>query len=197
MTTSMNEWTRFFMKNIPLTLYSRKGCERVDVGYVWEVSWRWRQTATYWPQVPLTIAALLSHSGWATQPEVTEGPSPLSGAGSHSVGILSLTATGTELELIPTDCLKPSVARGYIIVWHPPASCGRMHLHRIQPRSHVKGNFQYLRLDAPVSSLDWRLGRGSICNTYNVYILPCSNIVCDMYFGFYIYSLLSRTFPVM
>ena len=40
----------------------RNGCERVDVDYVWEVSWRQRETATYWPQVPLTIAAPLPHS---------------------------------------------------------------------------------------------------------------------------------------
>ena len=89
--------TLLYKKYIPLTLYSRKGCEGVDVGYVWEVrSWRRGQTATYWPKVFLTIAALLSHSGWAAQPWVAEGPSPLSGAGSHSVGILSPTATRTR-----------------------------------------------------------------------------------------------------
>ena len=68
--TSMNERTHFFIKNIPLTLYSRKG----DVSCVWEVSWRRGQTATYSPKVLLTIAALLSHSGWVAQPWVTEGP---------------------------------------------------------------------------------------------------------------------------
>ena len=62
-----NERTNTFLykKYTSYTLFSkglRKGCERVDVGYVWEVSWRQRQTATYWTQVPLTIAALLSHS---------------------------------------------------------------------------------------------------------------------------------------
>ena len=31
------------------------------------MSWRRGQTATYWPQVLLTIAALLWHSGWAAQ----------------------------------------------------------------------------------------------------------------------------------
>ena len=62
MTTSMNERKHFFRKNIPLTLYSRKGCESVDVGYVWGMSWKRRQTATYWPKVLLTIAALLLHS---------------------------------------------------------------------------------------------------------------------------------------
>ena len=89
------------------TLFSKglwKGCERVDVGCVWEVSWRREQTATYWPQVPLTMAALLSHSCWDAQPGVSEGPSPLSGAGSHSAGIISPTATRTHcLELTETD----------------------------------------------------------------------------------------------
>ena len=135
----------------------------------------WRQTDTYWPQVPLTIAALLSHSGRAAEPWVTEGPSPLSGAGSHSACILSPTATGTHsLELQLT---KPSVAPGYIIVWCPPAFFGRTHLHRIQPRPQVKVIFRYLRPDAAVSalpliytgaSLDWWPGRGSVCN-WNCY----------------------------
>ena len=63
MTTSMNETnTLLYKKNTSHTLF-----KRVDVGCVWEVSWRRGQTATYWPQVPLTIAALLLHSGWAAQ----------------------------------------------------------------------------------------------------------------------------------
>ena len=68
----MNEWTHFFIK-IYLSQFILK---RVDVGCVWEVSWRWGQTATYWPKVLLTIAALLSHSDWVAQPWVTEGPKP-------------------------------------------------------------------------------------------------------------------------
>ena len=31
-------------------------------GYLWEVSWRLNRTATYWPPVPLSLAALLSRS---------------------------------------------------------------------------------------------------------------------------------------
>ena len=72
------------------TLFSKglwKGC-------VWEVSWRRRETATYWPQVPLTIAALLPHSAGLLN-RGSEGPSPLSGAGSH-YGILSPTGTRTR-----------------------------------------------------------------------------------------------------
>ena len=71
--TSFNERTNTLLyKNIPLTLYSRKG----DVSYVWEVSWRRTQTATYWPKVLLTIKALLLHFGWVAQPWVTEGSKP-------------------------------------------------------------------------------------------------------------------------
>ena len=114
-------------KYTPHTLFSkglRKGGERVDVGYVWEVSWSREQTAIYWPQVPLTIAALLPHSAGLLN-RGPEGPSPLSGAGSH-YGILSPTATGTRTEL----CLLRTPTNSnrlwhMVIVWRPPDSCGR------------------------------------------------------------------------
>ena len=166
----MNEHTSLY-KNIPHTLYSRKGCKRVDVGYVWEVSWRWGQTATYWPKVLLTIAVPFPHS-----------------AGLLNRGSLRTQALCLELVLTPrasylqlrlelncnsnSNWIKPSVAPGYIIVWRPPVFCGCTHLHRIQPRPLVKVIFRYLRPNAPVSavplliytgaSLNWRLGRGSI-----------------------------------
>ena len=146
--TSINERTHFFIKDIPLALYSRKGCERVDAGYVWEVIWRRGQTATYWPKVALTIAALLSHLGWAAQPGVTESPSPQS-ASWFSRWHLVPNWLQMQLELNSnwlTHWLKPSVAPGYIIVWPPRASCGRTHLHRIQPRPQVKVIFRYTLL---------------------------------------------------
>ena len=90
------------------------------------MSWRRGQTATYWPHVLLTIAALLSHSGWAAQTWVSEGPSPLSEAGSHSAGILSSTDSNSNSNW-NFDWPKPSVAPGYIIVWRSPASA---YLHR-------------------------------------------------------------------
>ena len=43
------------------------------------------------------------------------------------------------------------MAPGHIIVCRPSASCGRTHLHRIQPRPQVKVIFRYLRPDAPAS----------------------------------------------
>ena len=66
----------------------------------------------------------------------------------NSASCPQLTPTATRTR---TDSLKSSVAPGYIIFWHLPASCGRTHLHRIQPRPRVKVIFWYLRPDAPVS----------------------------------------------
>ena len=117
------------MKNIPLTLYSRKGCERVAKGLMLVVCERWIGDGG---KVLLTKAALLSR------------PAGLQ-ADSHA-GNLSPTDSNCDW-----NWLKPSVAPGYIFVWHPPASCGRTNLHRIQPRPQVKVIFRYLRPDAPVS----------------------------------------------
>ena len=66
----MNERTHFFIK-IYLSHFILG-----DVSCVWEVSWRRGQTASYWPKVVLTLAALLSHSGWTAQPWVTEDLKP-------------------------------------------------------------------------------------------------------------------------
>ena len=134
-----NERTHFFIK-IYLSHFIR---ERVDVGCVWEVSWRQRQTATYWPKVPLTIAALLSHLGWVAQSWVTEGLKP-------SVCKLILMLASCP----PTDSNsnwnwpKPSVAPGYIIVSCPPASA-------VPPLIYTG------------ASLDWQFGRGSVYNNCN------------------------------
>ena len=162
----MNERTHFFIK-IYLSHFIREGlrnrwcwlCVRGELG----------RTATYWPKVSLTVAALLSHSGWAAQPWVTGGHKP-----SVCKLILTLASCPSWLQLqleLNSNWLTAtnSIHPGYIIVWHPPTSCGRTHLHRIQPCPQVKGIFRYLRPDAPVlliytgASLDWRLGRGSIC----------------------------------
>ena len=66
-----------------------------------------------------------------------------------------------------SNWFKPSVAPGYIIVWHLPAFCGRTHLHRSQLCPQVKVITRYLRPDAPViytvASLNWQFGRGLIC----------------------------------
>ena len=141
--------------------------ERVDVGCVWEVSWRWRQTATYWPKVLLTIGALLSHSSWAAQPWVTEDPSPLSGAGSHSVGILSPTSTAirTSQAVCGTwlyNCLT-STCFLWVYASVPSSTTGQ---GDILISSTGCTCFAALPLIYTGASLDWRLGRGSICYTH-------------------------------
>ena len=139
--TNFNERTHFFIK----IYLSHFILERVDVGCVWEVSWRRGQTATYWPKVLLTIAALLSHSGWAAQLWVTEGPSPQSGAGSHSAGILSPNGTA-----IDSSCLWHLVI--FLFDTHLlPVGVRICYHHQIQPCPQVKVIFRYLRLDASVS----------------------------------------------
>ena len=159
-TTSVNEWTHFFIKNIPLTLYSRKGwcwlCVRgeLEMGTLLHIDPKF-----FWPQQRLFLV-LLNRGSWGPKPSVWSW---------FSVWLHISNWNCNSNSNWP----KPSVAPGYIFVWHPPASCGCTHLHRIQPRPQVKVIFQYLRPDAPVSavplliytgaSLNWWLSRGSIC----------------------------------
>ena len=157
----MNETnTLLYKKYTSHTLFS-KGLLK---GYVWKVSWRRRETATYWPKVPLTYSAgMLNRGPWGPKPSVWSWFSLR-----HLISNWNCNSNSNWLCNWP----KPSVAPGYIIVCRPPASCGRMHLHQIGPRPQVKVIFRYLRPGAPVSvvhlliytgaSLNWRLGRGSI-----------------------------------
>ena len=84
---------------------------------MWEVSWRWRQTATYGPKVLLTIAALLPHLGWGCSTVGHWGPQALSLQADSHAGILSPTDSNSNW-----NWHKPSVVPGYIIVSCPPAS---------------------------------------------------------------------------
>ena len=130
MTTSVNERTHFFIK----IYLSHFILERVDVGCVWGVSWRRRQTATYWAKVLLTIAAFLSHSGWAAQPWVNEGPSPQSGTGSHSVGILSPTGTATPQAVCGTWLNNCPTSSCFLWAY---ASATITHVHRSRWYSNI------------------------------------------------------------
>ena len=124
----MNELTHFFTK-IYLSYFI---LERVDVGCVWEVSWRRGQTATYWPKL------LLPHPAWSSSTVGYWGPKALClPLALNSASCLQLTPNPT-----PTD--SSLLCPGYIFVWHPPASA-------------------VLPLIYTGASLDWRLGRGSIC----------------------------------
>ena len=91
------------------------------------------QTATYWPPVPLSLAALLSR------------PAGLLNRGSgcwFSLQHLISNLTDSKLTEFP-------VALGYIIIWRPPASCGCHICTQFDP-STVKFIPWYLRPDAPV-----------------------------------------------
>ena len=127
-----DERTDFFRK-IYLSHFMQKGCKRV-------VCERWVEdgieTATYWPQVSLTIAALLP----------------------HSAGLLNRGPKGL------------SVAPGYIIVWRSPASRGRRNCTDFNPFTGQGDIFDIF--DRMHLFLDWRLGRGPICDRYT------STIVC-------------------
>ena len=90
----MNDRTHFFIK----IYLSHFILERVDIGCVWEVSGD-KDGLLFWPNVLLTIAALLSHLSWVAPLWVTEGPK------------LSVCRLLSIWHLVP-DCnwLKPSVS---------------------------------------------------------------------------------------
>ena len=133
--TNFNERTNSLLyKNISHASFSKS-----LMLVVWEVSWRRGQIAKYWPQVLLTIAALLSYLGWVAQPWVTEGPKP---SVCRWLSRWHLVPNWLQLQLE----LELPRAPGYIIVLRTPASA-------------------VLPLIYTGASLDWRLGRGSICYT--------------------------------
>ena len=130
----MNTRTHFFIK----IYLSHFILERVDVGCVWEVSWRRRQTATYGPKVLLTIAAFFPHLGWVAQPWVTEGPKP---SVCRWLSYWHLVPNWFQLELE----LKLSVSWLYF--------CLMPTCFRCSPLIYTG------------ASLDWWLGQGSVCYT--------------------------------
>ena len=122
--------------------------------------------------VLLTIAALLSHPGWAAQPWVTEGPSPLSGAGSHSASILSpleltdicvlviflfdthLLPVGVP-DLPPSPNSTTSLSRWYsdIFDWMHLFHCSSAYLHRCISWLTTRSRFNMLLHDWISNSL--------------------------------------------
>ena len=171
MTNFYERTNRLLYKNIPLTLYSRKGwcwlCVRGEL-----------ETGTdcYILTQSSSDHSNTSFSSWLGCSTVGHwGPKILCLPLALHSGILSPTHSNCNWNWL-TDWLKPSVAPGYIFVWHPHASCGRTHLPPSTNSTTCTGQrdiFRYLRPDAPISpffrlftraSLDWRLGRGSIYN---------------------------------
>ena len=134
------------------TLFSkelRKGSCWLCVGGELETE----QTATYWPQVPLAIATLLSHSAGLLNRGSMKAASPLFGAGSHWLELQ------LEVQLTPTD----SSRLWHLVIYFLTSTCFLMawQLHRVQ---FVHRSRWYLGVfDRMHLFLDWRLGRGPIC----------------------------------
>ena len=131
--TSMNERTHFFIK----IYLSHFILERIDVGCVWEMSWKRRQTAILTPSS--SGHSSTSSSSWLGCSTVGHwGPKALCRP-------LALNSAPCP-QLTPTATDSSRLCPGYIFVWRPPASA-------------------VLPLIYTGASLDWRFGRGSICYT--------------------------------
>ena len=110
-----DERTHFFRK-IYFSHFIRNSCERVTKWLYVRRDLETEQTATYWPPVPLSLAALLSrYAGLLNRG--SWGPIAL-------CWVLVLS-TASNLQLTDSKLSEPLVAPGYIIVLHPPASCER------------------------------------------------------------------------
>ena len=138
-----DERTHFFRK-IYLSHLGWKGlCVRGEL--------ETEQTATYWPQIPMSLAEIFSRSAGCS----TGGPE-----GPALCWELVLTASNwnSNFNCNWLQLTQLSVAPGYIIVWHPSASRGRQNCIEFNP-STVKVISWYLRPDAPViytgASLNW------------------------------------------
>ena len=137
-----DERTHFFRK-IYLSHFIRNGCKRVMKGLCVRGELETKQTATYWPPVPLLLAALLSRSAGLLN-RGSWGPIAL-------CWVLVLS-TEPYLQLTDSKLTGLPVAPGYIIVWHPLASCERRICTQFN-LSTVKVISWCLRPDAPVSRL--------------------------------------------
>ena len=163
--TNFNEQTNTLLyKNIPLTIYSRKGwcwlCVRGEL-----------ETGT---DCSILTPSSSDHSS----------TSFVFWLGCSTVGHWGPKALCLELVITRASCLQlmqlqltdsSSVAPGYIIVWRPPVSCGRTHLPPSPNSTTSTGQgdspisstgctcFAVLLLIYTGVSLDWRLGRESIC----------------------------------
>ena len=132
--TSLEKYTSHTL----LSKWLRKGC-------VLEVSWRREKTATYWPQVPLTIAALLSHSAGLLNRGFW-GPKPTAGIWFSLPRTATRTATN-RLQLIQAVC-----GTGLYNCLTTTCLPWRRNCTEFNPSRWYPDIFD-----------DWRLGRRSIC----------------------------------
>ena len=133
-----DERTHFFRK-IYLSHFIRKGCERVMCER-WVGDWTNCNILTpssfVFSSTSISFSRLLNRGSW--------GPIDL-------CWVLVLS-TASYLQLDWLQLTELPVAPGYIIVWHPPASCERRICTQFNP-STVKAISWCLRPDAPVSRL--------------------------------------------
>ena len=168
----MNEWTHLFVK-IYLSHFIRKGwcflCVRGELETETDCHILTPSSFDY---------SSTSFAFWLGCSTVgPEGPNPLSGAVSHS-GILSPTGTATRT---PTD---PSCLWQLFDVHMLPVGvriCTEFnHVHRSRWYSNILDRMHLLLpLIYTGASLDWRLGRGPICN--NLPILIILNSTCGIF----------------
>ena len=126
--TSLEKYTPHFIRN---------GCERVMCER-WVGDWTNCNILT--PN-SFVFSSTSSSFCWAAQSGVLRAHSPLLGL---------ILSTASYLQLTDSNLLTCLWPRGYIIVWHPPASCGRHICTQFNP-STVKAIPWYHRPDAPVS----------------------------------------------
>ena len=125
--------------------------ERVDVGYVWVVSWRRNRLPHIDPKFLCIIAALLPHSAGLLN-RGPEGPSPLSGAGSHN-DILSPTGTGTRtVTATRTELCLPRTPTDPSRLWHLVIWLFDTHLLPVGVRICTELNPSTDQGDIPISS---------------------------------------------
>ena len=108
-------------------------------GWCWLCVMRWARDGDrllYWPHVLLAIAALLSRLGWGCSTVGHWGPKDI---------CLPLALNSASCHHTDTNWLKPSVPWLYYCLTSPASAV--------------------LLLIYTGASLDWRLGRGSICYT--------------------------------
>ena len=118
-----DERTHFFRK-IYLSHFIRNGCERVTKGSCVRGELETEQTATYWPPVPLSLAALLSRSAGLLNRGswVPIGP----------CWVLVLS-TASYLQLTDSKLTEPICGPGLYNCLTPPCFLWASHLYPIQP----------------------------------------------------------------
>ena len=123
------------------------------------MSWRRKQTATYWPQVPLYYSSTSSSFCWAAQP----------GTQALCLALALTTASCPQLQLeleVISACLELQLTQAVCGTWlynclTTTCFLRASHVHRTQP-VHRSRRYSYI-LNRMHLFLDWPLDRGSIC----------------------------------